>query len=64
MTLMVINTMLQVTTSAVHLHYRKLFLQKWLRGELTMEQLLWMKRQPWYRRAFKQVSTTTEKKNN
>lgn len=39
-------------------------LQKWAKGEMTMKELLWLKKQPWFQRAFKLVEVEKSKKND
>lgn len=43
---------------------RKYFLMKWAKGEMTMKELLWLKRQAWFQRGFKRVEVETSKKND
>lgn len=43
---------------------RKKILTKWTKGELTMKELLWLKRQPWFRNAFNDVKVDGPKKND
>lgn len=43
---------------------RRYFLLKWARGEMTMKELLWLKKQLWFQRAFKIVEVESSKKND
>lgn len=64
LTLLALNIMLQTAATIAELKYRKYVLHKWLKGELTMKELLWLKKQPWFQRGFQQVSVGKEKKTD
>jgi hypothetical protein len=54
-------------TSAISAHQRSVrqrILEKWVRGELKEAELRWLKKQPWFVRAFKEVYVPKEKKND
>lgn len=62
--LILINVVLQTTTSYIEQQRRRYFLVKWAKGELTMKELLWLKRQIWFQKAFQKVTVEPEKKTN
>ncbi len=59
---------LNIVLSTALNHYERVWkrrkMMKWLKGEMTMEELLWLKRQVWFQRAFKKVEVEPDKKNN
>jgi hypothetical protein len=59
---------LNIVLSTALNHYERVWkrrkMMKWLKGEMTMEELLWLKRQVWFQRAFKKVKVEPDKKNN
>lgn len=61
-------TILNIVLSTALNHYERAFkrrkMMKWLKGEMTMQELLWLKRQPWFQKAFQNVNLDPEKKNN
>jgi hypothetical protein len=59
-----LETVLLNATSHIVRTRRKYFLMKWARGEMTMKELLWLKRQPWFQRGFKKVKVEPTKKND
>ncbi len=63
MALLITEVMLVSALNALERRRRYRILGKWLRGELTMTQLLWLKRQLWFRKAFpERVCESAEKK--
>ena len=66
-TIIALNVMNIVLSTALN-HYERAYKQrkmmKWLKGEMTMQELLWLKRQPWFQRAFKKVKVEPEKKED
>ena len=59
-----LETILLHSLSNLQRARRKYFLTKWARGEMTMKELLWLKKQLWFQRAFKKVDVETSKKND
>jgi hypothetical protein len=55
-----------VTSSQVHLEQqmRYKWVKKWFTGNITLEEIYWLKRQVWFRKAFKEVEASKEKKND
>lgn len=39
-------------------------LTKWVTGNITLEEIRFLKRQPWFQKNFKEVTVSTEKKND
>lgn len=39
-------------------------LTKWVTGNITMEEIKFLKRQPWFQKNFKEVTVPGDKKNN
>jgi hypothetical protein len=66
-TLIALNVLNIVLSTALN-HYERAYkrrkIMKWLKGEMTMKELLWLKRQPWFQKAFKKVKVDREKKDN
>jgi hypothetical protein len=59
-----LETVLLHTVSHLERKRRKHFLTKWAKGEMTMKELLWLKRQPWFQGAFQKVKVESAKKND
>lgn len=59
-----LNLMLLQGVTAIERARRQNLIHRWIRGELSMEELLWLKRQVWFRRAFAKVTVDVEKKEN
>ncbi len=59
-----LETVLLNTASALERSRRRRILTKWAKGEMTMKELLWLKRQRWFERAFQEVKVETTKKND
>jgi hypothetical protein len=57
------NLLLQTAVNLVERERRKRILRKWVKGELSMEQLLWLKKQKWFLAVFKVQNMSPEKKN-
>ena len=62
--LILLNVVLQTTASYVEQQRRRNYVLKWAKGELSMKELLWLKRQLWFQKAFHPVSVEKEKKTN
>jgi hypothetical protein len=62
--ILTIEVFLTSAISALERAKRKRILELWISGQLTMTQLLWLKKQPWFARAFKHVTVPQEKKND
>jgi hypothetical protein len=66
-TLIALNVLNIVLSTALN-HYERAWkrrkLLKWVKGEMAMHELLWLKRQPWFQKAFKKVKVDPEKKDN
>ncbi len=58
------NIILQSTIEKVEQNRRKRLVRKWLKGQLTLEELQYLKKQIWFRKAFKEVTVDAEKKEN
>jgi hypothetical protein len=61
-TLIFIEIILATALTSLEKRMRQRVLTKWARGEMTMKELLWLKRQPWFQKAFKKVEVCSEKK--
>ncbi len=59
-----LNIVLSTALNHYERAYKRKKMMKWLKGEMTMEELLWLKRQIWFQRAFKKVKVEPEKKDN
>ena len=64
LTTMFLESVLLQAASHYVRRQRKILLMKWARGEMTMKELLWLKRQRWFQRAFQEVKVETTKKND
>lgn len=64
LTTFVLETVLLHAMSKLERTRRRYFLMKWAKGEMTMKELLWLKKQVWFQRAFKDVKVETSKKND
>jgi hypothetical protein len=65
LTLILIEVMLTTAVSALEKKMRLRVLTKWAKGEMTMKELMWLKRQPWFQKAFvKKTDVPPEKKND
>ena len=62
--ILLFQIIVQTTASYIEIQRRKRFVTKWAKGELTIKELLWLKRQPWFQKAFQQVSVEPDKKTN
>jgi hypothetical protein len=60
----VLNIVLSTALNHYERAYKRKKIMKWLKGEMTMKELLWLKRQPWFQKAFKKVKVDPEKKDN
>jgi len=64
LTLILIEVMLTTAVSSLEKRMRMRVLTKWAKGEMTMRELLWLKRQPWFQKAFvKKHDVSPEKKD-
>jgi hypothetical protein len=59
-----LETILLHSLSSFQRARRKYFLLKWAKGEMNMKELLWLKNQVWFQRAFNSVELEPLKKNN
>ena len=64
LSIFLLDLMLATALGKLERAKRKKILAKWTRGELTMKELLWLKRQPWFRNAFEVVKVDPAKKDN
>ena len=62
LTLILVEILLASAVSSLEKRMRLRVLTKWAKGEMTMKELLWLKRQPWFQKAFKKVEVNPEKK--
>jgi hypothetical protein len=60
----VLNIVLSTALNHYERAYKRKKILKWARGEMTMEELLWLKRQVWFQRAFKKVKVDPAKKDD
>ena len=60
----VLNIVLSTALSQYERAYKRKKMMKWLKGEMTMQELLWLKRQPWFQRAFEKVKVEPSKKDD
>jgi hypothetical protein len=58
------NAGLQYAANEFERRRRMKLLDKWAKGELPMEKLLWLKEQYWFRKAFSKVSVEPSKKRD
>jgi hypothetical protein len=64
LTLILIEVMLTTAVTSLEKRMRMRVLTKWAKGEMTMRELLWLKRQPWFQKAFvKKHDVSPEKKD-
>jgi hypothetical protein len=64
LTLILIEVMLTSAVSSLEKRMRMRALTKWAKGEMTMKELLWLKKQPWFQKAFvKKHEVSLEKKD-
>lgn len=64
LTLILIEVMLTTALTSLEKRMRMRALTKWAKGEMTMRELLWLKRQPWFQKAFvKKHEVPSEKKD-
>jgi hypothetical protein len=63
-TINIINLVLSTALNHYERAYKRRKMMKWLKGEMTMKELLWLKRQPWFQRAFKKVQVEPAKKDD
>lgn len=59
-----LETILLHTLSSVQRARQKYLVVKWAKGEMTMKELLWLKKQGWFQRAFCDVKVEGPKKND
>lgn len=59
-----LETILLHSLSSFQRARRKYFLLKWAKGEMTMKELLWLKKQVWFQAAFTRVDQDLLKKND
>jgi hypothetical protein len=59
-----IESFLINAASALEERQRRIWIQKWASGNITEEEIKALKKQRWFQRAFKQVTTTPAKKND
>lgn len=64
LTLILIEVMLTTAVTSLEKRMRMRVLTKWAKGEMTMRELLWLKKQPWFQKAFvKKHEVSPEKKD-
>ena len=63
LTLVLIETFLINTVSELERRKRGKLIAKWATGNITMDEIKILKKQPWFRKAFKEVRVSTEKKD-
>jgi hypothetical protein len=64
LTLILIEVMLTTAVTSLEKRMRMRVLTKWAKGEMTMRELLWLKKQPWFQKAFvKKHDVSPEKKD-
>jgi hypothetical protein len=64
LTLILLEILLATSLSSLEKRMRLRVLTKWAKGEMTMKELLWLKRQPWFQKAFvKKHEVSLEKKD-
>jgi hypothetical protein len=59
-----IETFLISAVTELEKKRRIYWVRKWISGNITLEEIRLLKRQPWFQKAFKQVSAPPEKKND
>lgn len=59
-----LETVLLHSLSSFQRARRKYFLIKWAKGEMSMNELLWLKKQVWFQKAFQSVELDPFKKND
>jgi hypothetical protein len=64
LTLVLIETFLINTVSELERRKRRNLFTKWATGNITMDEIKMLKKQPWFRKGFKEVHVPTEKKDN
>lgn len=62
--LVLIETFLINTATEFERRKRLKLLTKWATGNITMEELNFLKKQAWFQKNFKQVTVSTEKKDD
>jgi hypothetical protein len=50
--------------TALERRRRNILITKWISGNITLEEIKILKKQPWFQQGFKQVTTTPAKKND
>ncbi len=63
LSLVVWNLLLQTAVNVAEKIRRKRMLRKWVKGELSMDQLLWLKKQKWFVAVFQEKTVDSLKKN-
>ncbi len=59
-----IETFLISAANQLERKRRQYWLRKWASGNITIAEIKLLKRQPWFKKAFQEVSTSPEKKND
>lgn len=62
--LVLIESFLINTVTEIERSKRRKLLGKWATGNITMEEIRFLKRQPWFQNKFKEVAVPAEKKND
>jgi hypothetical protein len=62
LSLIFIEIVLVKSLTELEKRMRQRVLTKWAKGEMSMKELVWLKRQPWFQKAFKKVEVSSEKK--
>ena len=63
-TITLIEGFLINVVSVIEIQRRRTLLQKWITGQMTMEELRALKRQPWFAKQFPEKTIPKEKKND
>lgn len=59
-----IESFLINAATAIERQRRLNWLKKWVSGNITLEEIMILKKQRWFQKSFKQVTTTSAKKND
>lgn len=62
-TLTLFETFLIKGLADIERKQRLRILKKWETGSISMEEIQWLKKQPWFQNSFTKVATSFEKKN-
>lgn len=62
-TLLLLEIFLVSAINSFEKQRRKRILIRWLKGSLSMKELLWLKKQKWFQKGFSPANVSEEKKN-